>query len=242
MGSGGLVRAPPASRGVVGAESLPRKSPQENRFQIAQPRSRQPSAPCRQPKTTSSTHSIGNRQSIDPSERHRIDDLSPANTETPSQRLPFLRRSSPFDRPRHPYKAASEFLSPLPHRLSIRRQPSAVSRQPSAVRVAPPGRPKGHGLTRPSQPRPPCQLRSAASHQLQAARNSVAFSNFIFNSYVPTTAQTAVSRQPQAKIFSTPKSQINNALLKFKHFKHFYHPLQIRAARTTKCAPQRPTH
>lgn len=129
MGSGGLGRAPPASRGAVGAESLPRKFPQENRFQIAQLRSRQPSAPCRQPKTTSPTHSIGNRQTIDPSERRRIDDLSPANTETPSQRLPFLRRSSPFDRPRHPHKAASEFLSPLPHRLSIRRQPSAASRQ-----------------------------------------------------------------------------------------------------------------
>jgi hypothetical protein len=100
--------------------------------------------------------------------------------------------------------------SPLPHRLSISRQPSAASRQPPAVSrqmsaLPPPGRPKGHGLTRFSQPRPPCQLRSAASHQLQAARNSVAFSNFIFNSYVPTTAQTAVSRQPQAKIFSTPK-------------------------------------
>jgi hypothetical protein len=127
---------------------------------------------------------------------------------------------------------------------AVSRQPSAISHQPSAsaVCVAPFGRPKGHGLTRPSQPRPPCRLRSAASHQLQAARNSVAFSNFIFNSYVPTTAQTAVSRQPQAKIFSTPKSQINNSLLKFKHFKHFYHPLQIRAAHTTKCAPQRPTH
>ena len=147
MGSGGLVRAPPASRGVVVAESLPRKSPQENRFQIAQPRSQQPSAPCRQPKTTSSTHSIGNRQTIDPSERHRIDDLSPANTETPSQRLPFLRRSSPFDRPRHPSKAASEFLSPpspLPppaptiHQPpAVSRQPSAASRQPSDVRVAP---------------------------------------------------------------------------------------------------------
>jgi len=182
MGSGGLVRAPPASRSVVGAESLPQKSPQENRFQIAQPRSRQPSAPCRQPKTTSPTHLIGNRQTIDPSERRRIDDLSPANTETPSQRLPFLRRSSPFDRPRHPYKAASEFLSPLPHRLSIRRQPSAVSRQPSAVRVAPPGRPKGHGLTRPSQPRPPCQLRSAASHQLQGIllHSAILFSIVMF--------------------------------------------------------------
>ena len=137
MGSGGLVRAPPASRGVVVAESLPRKSPQENRFQIAQPRSQQPSAPCRQPKTTSSTHSIGNRQTIDPSERHRIDDLSPANTETPSQRLPFLRRSSPFDRPRHPSKAASEFLSPpspLPPPAPTIHQPPAVSRQPSAVR------------------------------------------------------------------------------------------------------------
>ena len=173
MGSGGLVRAPPASRGVVGAESLPRKSPQENRFQIAQPRSRQPSAPCRQPKTTSSTHSIGNRQSIDPSERHRIDDLSPANTETPSQRLPFLRRSSPFDRPRHPYKAASEFLSPLPHRLSIRRQPSAVSRQPSAVsrqpsasavRVAPAWTTQG---TRP-KPDPANRARLADRAQLPA--------------------------------------------------------------------------